>query len=351
MSRTVPALVAPSVGAPFELSTVVRREVGEHDVEIAIAYVGVCHSDVHEVRGEWGQGRFPMVPGHEIAGVVSAVGPAVTRHAVGDRVGVGCIVDSCRTCRSCRAGEEQYCLRGYVETYDSTDYSGEPTYGGYSRSIVVDEHYVLRIPAGLALDEAAPLLCAGITVYSPLRRAGVGPGTRVCVVGMGGLGHLGVRIAAALGAEVTVLSRTLAKRDDGLRLGAHRYVATDEPGALDRLAGSFDLLINTVSADLDVDGHLALLALDGELVFVGLPEHPQSFRPFSLVGVRRRLSGSNIGGIRETQEVLDFCAEHGLGAEVETIPAGRLTEAYDRVVRGDVRYRFVVDATTIGSPG
>jgi uncharacterized zinc-type alcohol dehydrogenase-like protein len=329
---------------------VVRRDLGPSDVLVDIAFVGICHSDIHEVRGEWGQGLFPMVPGHEITGVVSAVGGEVRRCAVGDRVGVGCIVDSCRTCSPCLAGEEQYCLRGYVETYDSHLYTGEPTYGGYSTAIVVDEAFVLHVPATLGLEEAAPLLCAGITTYAPLQRAQVGAGSRVGVVGMGGLGHLGVRIAAALGAEVTVLSRTLDKQDDSRRLGASEHVATGDPAALERLAGRFDLLLNTVSADVDLDALLSLLALDGSLVLVGLPERPQSFTAFGLVSARRSISGSNIGGIRQTQEALDFCAEHGLGAAVEVIGADEVDAAFDRVVRGDVRYRFVVDAATIGSP-
>ena len=350
MPTSVAALVAPSTGAALERGTVQRRDVGAHDVLVDIAFVGICHSDIHEVRGEWGQGRFPMVPGHEIAGTVSAVGSEVRRWSVGDRVGIGCIVDSCRTCAPCLAGEEQYCQRGYVETYNSALYDGEPTYGGYSTAIVVDEAYVLRIPDALGLEQAAPLLCAGITTYAPLRRAGVGPGSRVGVVGMGGLGHLGVRIAAALGADVTVLSRTRAKQDDSRRLGAVDHVAIGDAAALERLAGRVDLLLNTVSADVDVDALLSLLALDGSLVLVGLPERPQSFTAFGLVSARRSISGSNIGGIGQTQEALDFCAAHGIGAEVEVIGADAVDAAFDRVVRGDVRYRFVVDAATIGSP-
>lgn len=350
MPPLVPALVAPSVGAPLQRGTVWRRDVGAHDVLVGIAFVGICHSDIHELRGEWGPGRFPMVAGHEIVGVVSAVGSDVRRFTVGDRVGVGCIVDSCRTCPPCLAGEEQYCLRGYVETYNSQSYDGAPTYGGYSTAIVVDEAYVLQVPAALALEQAAPLLCAGITMYAPLQRAQVGPGSRVGVVGMGGLGHLGVRIAAALGAEVVVLSRTLDKQDDSRRLGAVAHVATDDAAALGRLAGRVDLLLNTVSADVDLDALLALLALDGSLVLVGLPERPQSFMAFGLVSARRSISGSNIGGIRQTQEALDFCAAHGIGAEVEVIGADEVDAAFERVVGGDVRYRFVVDAATIGSP-
>ena len=351
MPTSVPALIAPTVGAAFEVGAIVRRDVGAHDVLVDIAFVGICHSDIHEVRGEWGQGRFPMVPGHEIAGTVSAVGSDVRRFTVGDRVGVGCIVDSCRSCGPCRAGEEQYCLRGYVETYDSRTYDGEPTHGGYSTAIVVDEAYVLSVPAGLGLAEAAPLLCAGVTVFAALRHREVRPGSRVGIIGLGGLGHLGVRVASALGADVTVLSRSLDKRDDGLRLGADRYVATSDPSASAALAGRFDLLLNTVSGDVDVDALLGLLALDGRLVFVGLPEHPQSLHPSGLISARRTLAGSNIGGIRQTQEALDFCAEHGIGAQVEVIGADEVTSAFDRVVRGAVRYRFVIDATTIGSSG
>ncbi len=347
MPTTVPALLASSAGAPFERGSIERRDLGEHDVAIDIAYAGICHSDIHQVREEWGPATFPMVPGHEIAGVVSAVGSGVTKHAVGDRVGIGCFVDSCRECSSCLAGEEQYCLKGSVDTYNGHEYSGEPTYGGYSTSIVADEQYVLRIPEGIGLDEAAPLLCAGITLYSPLRHWSAGPGKQVAIVGMGGLGHMGVKLAAALGAEVTVLSQTLSKQDDGLAFGADHYFATSDPETFRALSGRFDLIINTVSADLDVDAYLSLLALDGAMVFVGLPERPQSFGAFPLTGMRRSLAGSNIGGIRETQEMLDFCAEHGIGATIETISADEVDTAYERVVGSQVRYRFVIDTSTI----
>jgi uncharacterized zinc-type alcohol dehydrogenase-like protein len=347
MPITTPALLVHAAGQAFERGTVERRDVGPNDVLIDIAYAGICHSDIHQAREEWGRAIFPMVPGHEIAGIVTEVGADVTKHAVGDRVGIGCFVDSCRECENCLAGEEQFCLKGNVATYNGRQYDGSETYGGYSTRIVADENYVLRIPDGIPLDTAAPLLCAGITTYSPLRHWGAGPGTRVAVIGMGGLGHMAVQIAHAMGAHVTVLSRTLAKKDEGLALGADEYFATESPDALEALRGRFDLIINTVSADIPVDRYLATLRLDGALVFVGLPENPQQFRVFSLTGARRSLAGSNIGGIRETQEMLDFCAEHGIASVIETIGADEVTDAYDRVVRGDVRYRFVIDTATI----
>ncbi|QUH01347.1 NAD(P)-dependent alcohol dehydrogenase [Saccharopolyspora erythraea] len=349
MNDTIAAYAAPSPNAPLEPTPVPRRELGEHDVLIDISFTGICHSDIHQVNAEWGEGIFPMVPGHEIAGVVAAVGSQVTRHTVGDRVGVGCFVDSCRDCDNCRAGSEQYCTGelGAVMTYNGVDRDGKPTYGGYARQVVVDESYALRIPDGLPLDEAAPLLCAGITVYSPLTRWGAGPGRRVAVVGLGGLGHVAVKIARAKGAEVTVLSQSLRKKDDGLRLGAEQYHATSDPATFERLAGSFDLIINTVSADLDLDAYLGLLRTDGTLVQMGLPERPVPVSASTLIGGRRTLAGSLIGGIAETQEMLDFCAEHGIGAEVEVIPAERINEAYQRVLASDVRYRFVIDTATI----
>ena len=347
MPTTIPALIVPSAGAAFERSTIERRDIREYDVRIDIAFAGICHSDIHQARAEWGRAIFPMVPGHEIAGIVTEVGSAVTKHTVGDRVGIGCFVDSCRECDNCLAGEEQFCQKGMVATYNGREYSGEDTHGGYSTEIVADENYVLSIPEGIALDEAAPLLCAGITTYSPLKHWGAGPGTKVAIVGMGGLGHMGVKIAHALGAEVTVLSQTLSKKDDGLALGADDYFATSDPETFRANRGRFDLIINTVSADLDIDRYLSLLALNGSMVFVGLPEKPQTFGVFSLVGGRRSLAGSNIGGIRETQEMLDFCAAHGLGAEGEVIGADGVDAAYERVVKSAVRYRFVIDAATI----
>jgi uncharacterized zinc-type alcohol dehydrogenase-like protein len=343
----VVAYAAPAPKAPLERTTVPRRTLGEHDVLIEIKYAGICHSDIHQVRDEWFEGIFPMVPGHEIAGVITEVGSGVTKFAVGDRAGVGCFVDSCRECANCRAGEEQYCLNGNTGTYNGLGKDGQPTYGGYSTHIVVDESYTLRIPESLSLDVAAPLLCAGITLYSPLRHWNAGPGKKVAIIGMGGLGHMGVKIAHALGADVTVLSQTLRKQADARRLGADHFYATSDQETFTKLADHFDLIINTVSANLDLDAYLGLVALDGALVNVGLPESANSFAPFSLIGRRRSLAGSCIGGIRETQEMLDFCAEHGIGAEIEVINASSINEAYERVIASDVRYRFVIDIATL----
>ncbi|MFC9979419.1 NAD(P)-dependent alcohol dehydrogenase [Gordonia sp. NPDC127522] len=347
MPTTVNAYIAPAADRPLEPTTIERRDLGPNDVSIDIAFAGICHSDIHTARDEWGGTRFPVVPGHEIAGTVAAVGDAVTRYAVGDRVGVGCFVDSCRECEPCRLGEEQYCERGNVGTYNAVGRDGTPTHGGYSTSIVVDENYVLRIPDGIALDEAAPLLCAGITLYSPLRHWGAGPGKKVAIVGLGGLGHVGVKIAHALGAEVTVLSQSLKKMEDGLRLGADHYHATSDPQTFRELRSTFDLILNTVSANLPIGKYLGMLALDGTLVELGLPEHPIEVPAGALIGKRRSFAGSMIGGIAQTQEMLDFCAEHGIGAEIEVISADRINEAYDRVVASDVRYRFVIDTSTL----
>jgi uncharacterized zinc-type alcohol dehydrogenase-like protein len=345
--REVTAYATSGPKSPFERTTIERRDLGPADVLIKIAYAGICHSDIHTAREEWGEALFPLVPGHEIAGTVEEVGSAVSRHAVGDRVGVGCMVDSCRECVNCLAGEEQYCLKGNVGTYNAIGKDGQPTHGGYSTHIVVDENYVVGIPEGIGLDVAAPLLCAGITLYSPLVHWGAGPGKKVAIVGLGGLGHMGVKIAHALGAEVTVLSQTLAKQEDGLKLGADHYYATSERETFNQLEGHFDLIVNTVSAPLDIDHYLSLLALDGALVNVGAPPEPLPVRVFSLMNNRRSFAGSGIGGIRETQEMLDFCAEHGLGAEIEIIGADKIDEAYDRVVDSDVRYRFVIDTATL----
>ncbi|MFF4112440.1 NAD(P)-dependent alcohol dehydrogenase [Streptomyces sp. NPDC001714] len=345
---TVAAYAAPAAKAPLERTTIERRAVGEHDVLIDIEFAGICHSDIHQAREGWGTAIFPMVPGHEIAGVVSEVGPGVTKYAVGDRVGVGCMVDSCRECDNCRAGLQQYCTGGGPTwTYNAVGKDGQPTYGGYSQKVVVDENYVVRIPDGLSLDVAAPLLCAGITTYSPLKHWNAGPGKKVAVVGLGGLGHMGVKIAAALGAEVTVLSQSLRKKDDGLKLGATHYYATSDPKTFQDLKGTFDIILNTVSAPLDFDSYLSLLKTDGAMVNVGIPEEPVHILLSSVFGHRRSLSSSGIGGIPETQEMLDFCAEHKLGAEIELISADQINEAYDRVVNSDVRYRFVIDTATI----
>ncbi|MEV7991660.1 NAD(P)-dependent alcohol dehydrogenase [Streptomyces sp. NPDC086077] len=344
---TVTAYAAPAPKAPLERTTIERREVGEFDVLIDIKYSGICHSDIHQAREGWGEAIFPMVPGHEIAGVVAEVGTGVTRFAVGDRVGVGCMVDSCRECDNCEAGLEQYCTKGAVMTYNGVGKDGQPTYGGYSQKIVVDENYVVGVPEGIGLDEAAPLLCAGITTYSPLRHWNAGPGKKVAVLGMGGLGHMAVKLAHALGAEVTVLSQSLRKQEDGLKLGADHYYATSDPRTFEELAGTFDLIVSTVSAPLDFGAYLALLRTDGALVNVGAPEEPISLNLFSVITGRKTLAGSGIGGIQETQEMLDFCAEHGLGAEIEVIRADQINEAYARVLASDVRYRFVIDTATI----
>jgi alcohol dehydrogenase (NADP+) len=346
---STPALSAPSAGAPFDATTIERRELGEQDVLIDIKFCGICHSDIHQVKDEWGGSIFPMVPGHEIAGVVAAVGDGVTSHAVGDRVGVGCLVDSCGECEYCAAGEEQFCVKSAVPTYNGREYDGEPTYGGYSQQIVVKDHFVVRIPDVLELQDAAPLLCAGITTYTPLKHWHVGEGMKVAVIGMGGLGHVGVQIAAAMGAEVTVLSQTLSKKEDGLRFGAKHYYATSEKSTFKELASSFDLILNTVSANLDINAYLGLLRVDGTLVTVGAPSKPDSFRAFALIGGRRSLAGSAIGGLPDTQAMLDFCAEHGVKPAIELIGADEVSDAYDRVERSAVRYRFVIDVSTIGA--
>ena len=344
---TANAYAAPSATAPLAPTTIERRDLGPNDVLIDIQYTGICHSDIHHVRGEWRPGHYPLVPGHEIAGIVTAVGAEVTRHAVGDRVGVGCMVDSCRKCVNCRNGEEQFCLAGSTLTYGSVGSDGALTQGGYATSIVVAEDFVLRIPEGMPLDTAAPLLCAGITTYSPLRHWGAGPGKRVAIVGLGGLGHMAVKLAHAMGAEVSVLSQSLKKQEDAVRLGADHYHATSDPAAFKALASSFDLIVNTVSAPLPVDAYLSLLAVDGAMVNVGASPQPLSLNVFSLLRGRKSFAGSLIGGIPQTQEMLDFCAERQLGAEIEIIPAEKINEAYDRVVASDVRYRFVIDIATM----
>ncbi len=352
LATTPGATAARAVGAraadgPLEPLEIARRVVGPRDVRIDIRFCGICHSDIHFARGEWGEIPYPAVPGHEIVGVVAAVGDEVSGFAPGDRVGVGCMVNSCRECENCRAGNEQYCLAGNTQTYGSVDRDGTVTLGGYSDHVVVDQDFVLRIPDGLELDVAAPLLCAGITTYSPLRHWGAGPGTRVAVVGLGGLGHLAVKIAKALGAEVTVLSQSLRKQEAGLALGADGYHATSDRETFKRLAGRFDLIINTVSASLDIGRFLRLLRTDGALVNVGAPPEPLPVPAFALLGQRRTFAGSAIGSIAETQEMLDFCAEHGITAEIERISADQVNEAWERVLASDVRYRFVIDNATL----
>src|SRR4051812_11761122 len=346
-TSTARAFGAPAADAPLEPQQIERRALGSKDVRIDIRFCGICHSDIHFTRGEWGEIPYPAIPGHDIAGVVAEVGDEATGFAPGDRVGVGCMVNSCRECENCQKGDEQYCIPGNTQTYGSVDRDGTPTYGGYSDHVVVDEDFVLRIPEGLELDVAAPLLCAGITTYSPLRHWGAGPGKRVGVVGLGGVGHMAVKLAKAMGAEVTVLSQSLRKKDDGLKLGADGYYATSDDATFAELAGHFDLIINTVSAKLEMGKFFSLLKTDGALVNVGAPPEPLPVPVFSLLMQRRSFAGSSIGSIRETQEMLDFCAEHGIGAEIERVSADQINDAWERVMKSDVRYRFVIDNSTL----
>lgn len=324
-----------------------RRVPRDDDVSIDIKFCGVCHSDIHQARDEWGGAIFPMVPGHEVAGIVSAVGSQVSKFKVGDHVGVGCFVDSCTTCAKRNVDFEQY-MPGLVQTYNSVEADGvTPTMGGYSNHMVVKEGYVLSIPDNLPLDAAAPLLCAGITLYSPLHHWKAGPGKRVAIIGMGGLGHMGVKIAHAMGAEVTVLSQSLSKQEDGLRFGAAHYYATNNPDTFTQLQNQFDLMINTVGASIDLDAYLSLVKPDGAMVLIGVPEEPMALNAPSLIGSRRSLAGSMIGSIKETQEMLDFCGKHNIVADIELIPIQSINEAFERVVKSDVRYRFVIDMASL----
>ena len=334
---------------PFKAFKVARRELGPHDVLIDIAYAGICHSDIDHAYSTRGKTLYPLVPGHEIAGIVSAIGSGVAKFAVGDRAGVGCMVDSCRECPECLDGLEQYCRGKRVLTYNSIDRDGKPTYGGYSEKIVVHEDFVLRIPQGITLQSAAPLFCAGITLYSPLRHWGAGPGKRVAIVGFGGLGHVGVKIAHALGAHTTVLDLSLEKREDGMRMGADDFRATSDPATFAELADSLDLIISTVPGNLDMKAFLGLLRRDGTFVNLGVPEQPLSIDAVALLRNRRSVAGTLSGGLPETQEMIDFCALHGIGAEVEVISADQIDEAYRRLIAGDVRYRFVVDVNTMAN--
>ncbi|MDE1995605.1 MAG: NAD(P)-dependent alcohol dehydrogenase [Rhizobiaceae bacterium] len=338
---------ATDASKPLTPFTFERREPNEDDVVIAIKFAGICHSDIHQARNEWGNSKYPMVPGHEIAGIVSAVGSKVTKYKVGDRVGVGCFVNSCTTCATRDLDLEQY-MPGIVQTYNDVEADGEtPTYGGYSDSIVVKEGYVLSIPENLPLNAAAPLLCAGITLYSPLSHWKAGPGKKVAIVGMGGLGHMGVKIAHAMGADVTVLSQTLSKKEDGLRLGADHYYATSDAETFKTLAGTFDLIVMTVGTAIDWNAYLNLLKIDGSMVVVGAPEHPVPVHAFSLIAGRKTLAGSGIGSIKETQEMLDFCSKHDIVSEIEMINIDQVNEAYERVLKSDVRYRFVIDIASL----
>jgi uncharacterized zinc-type alcohol dehydrogenase-like protein len=322
-----------------------RRDPGPNDVLIKILYCGICHSDIHQARDEWGGATFPMVPGHEIVGQVERVGPEVKRFKIGDNAGVGCFVDSCRSCENCRQGLEQYCEKRTVWTYNALEKDGKtPTYGGYSSQIVVDEKYALKISPKLPLPNTAPLLCAGVTTYSPLHLFKVGPGQRAGIVGLGGLGHMAIKLASSMGAEVTVFSTSKEKEMDARRFGAKEFVVSKD---LQALANRFDFILDTVSAPHDINAYLNLLRRDGTMVMVGVPPQPLEVAAMSLITKRRRLAGSNIGGIRETQEALDYCAEKNISSDVEIIPMQRVNEAYDRTIKGDVRYRFVIDMKTL----
>ena len=330
--------------APFKFE---RRDVGPDDVQIEILFCGVCHSDVHQVRNEWGGSIYPMVPGHEIVGRITHIGASVKNFKVGELAGVGCFVDSCRVCPSCLANEEQYCDNGMVGTYNGRDKNGTPTYGGYSTHIVVDEKYTLHVSEKLAIEGVAPLLCAGITTFSPLRHWKIGKGHKVAIVGLGGLGHMAVKFAASFGADVTVLSTSKSKEQDALKLGAHHFEVTKDPETMKRLQGKFDFILSTISAQNEYNDYLNLLTLNGTMVVVGVPPHPSIVGAFNLIGKRRSLAGSLIGGIKETQEMLDYCAEHNIVSDVEVIKASEVNEAYERMIKGDVRYRFVIDIASL----
>jgi len=343
-SKGYAAVSADTPLAPWSFE---RREVGPKDVRIQIRYCGVCHSDLHQARNEWGGTIFPVVPGHEIVGEVVEVGAEVTRFRTGDLAGVGCLVDSCRTCESCQEGLEQYCENGNVGTYSSRGKDGLITYGGYSNQIVVDEAFTLKINPSQDLARVAPLLCAGITTYSPLRHWKVGKGHKVAVLGLGGLGHMGVKLAASMGAEVTVLSTSPEKEADAQALGAHKFVVTKDPAALKAVSGYFDFILNTVSAPIDQNMYLGLLRRDGIMIDVGAPPTPPAIAPFTLIMKRRTLAGSLIGGLPETQEMLDYCAEHNILSDIELIPISEINNAYERMLKGDVKYRFVIDMSTL----
>jgi uncharacterized zinc-type alcohol dehydrogenase-like protein len=344
----VRGLAALSKNAPLTPYSFTRRELLPNDVAIAIKYAGICHSDIHQVKEEWGGALFPMVPGHEIAGVVSAVGNSVTKFKVGDLIGVGVLIDSCRNCSSCNQGLEQYCENGMTPTYNGLERDGiTPTMGGYSDGYVINENYAVKIPTGLDLAAVAPLLCAGITLYSPLKHWKAGPGKQVAVLGLGGLGHMGVKFAHALGAEVTVLSHSPSKEADARSLGADHFVVTSEPAQMKSLKRKFDLILNTVSTEHDINDYLGLLATDGTLVVIGLPGVPFAVHANSLLSGRRSMAGSMIGGIAQTQEMLDFCGAKNIVSEIELISADYANTAYERTVKSDVRFRFVIDIATL----
>jgi len=332
----------------LEAYTFERRDLGKSDVALDILFAGICHSDIHQVREEWGSSIFPMVPGHEIVGRVTAIGTGVSKFKVGELIGVGVFIDSCRTCENCLSGLHQYCLEGMTGTYNTYERNTKNiAFGGYSNNFVIDEGYAVHVPENLPLEGVAPLMCAGITLYSPLKHWGAGPGKRVAVMGLGGLGHMGVKFAAALGAHVTVLSHSPSKRSDALAMGANEFVVMDSDTAFDGLKRSFDIILNTVSADLDIEKYLNLVSVDGTLVMIGLPSSPVSVGIGTLIGSRRSLAGSMIGGIPELQEMLNFCGDHQIVSDVEVIAPSYINEAYERTVASDVKYRFVIDTTAI----
>ena len=344
-TRSYAVMEAKQPLVPFEFD---RREVGAHDVALDIAYAGICHSDIHQAREEWGPAIFPMVPGHEIAGTVTAVGSSVTKFKVGDKIGVGVFVDSCRNCENCKQGLQQYCLEGMTGTYNQLERDGKTVaMGGYSNYFVINEDYAVHLPENLPLEGVAPLLCAGITLYSPIKHWNVGPGKKVAVMGLGGLGHMGVKFAVAMGADVTVLSHSPHKKDDALAMGAHHFVATNNDSVFAEHAKTFDVILNTVSAELDINKYVSLLKLDGTLVVIGLPGKPYAVHVGSLLDGRRSIAGSMIGGIPQLQEMLNFCGEKSIVSDVEVIKADYINEAYERTVASDVKYRFVIDAATI----
>lgn len=343
----VKGLAALKAGGPLELFQFERRALGANDVAFKITHAGICHSDIHQVREEWGPSIFPMVPGHEIVGIVSEIGSSVSKFKVGDRIGVGVFIDSCRKCPSCKAGMQQYCDEGMTGTYNGYERDGKTiAFGGYCDGFVIDQDYAVTIPSNLDMAGVAPLLCAGITLYSPIKHFKVGPGMKVAVMGLGGLGHMGVKFAAAMGAEVTVLSHSANKREDALSMGAKEFLVIKDNEDLKPLARRFDLVLNTVSALIDINAYLGILKIDGTLVVIGLPDGPYSVKAGALLDGRKSLTGSMIGGMVELQEMLDFAGEHNIVSDVELVNADYVEKAYERTVASDVKYRFVIDAST-----
>ena len=343
-SRGYVATVKTAPLVPFEFE---RREIGDNDVALDIAYAGICHSDIHQVREDWGPSLFPMVPGHEIVGTVTAVGSAVSKFTVGDLIGVGVFIDSCRECEQCRAGLQNYCANGNTATYNGYERGSKKiAFGGYSNNFVINEDYAVKVPSSLALEGVAPLMCAGITLYSPLKHWGAGPGKKVGVIGLGGLGHMGVKFSKALGAHTTVFSHSPNKESDALAMGADEFVVTKDATSLSELASDFDLILNTVSAEIDLDPYLQLLKVDSTLVMIGLSGKPYGISAGTLLSKRRSLAGSMIGGMSELQEMIDFCGEHNITSDVEVISASYINESYERTIASDVKYRFVIDAKT-----